>query len=65
MKLLGQRQKVMSFKVTATMRRTVEVLAARLTIKRGRRVSLTDVVEDGIRALAKQEGVKVKDGEVH
>lgn len=52
------RQSVMSFKVTQEMRRTVELLAADLTIKRGSHHTLTDVVEEAIRLLAKKQGVK-------
>lgn len=51
------RQKVMSFKVTDAIRQLVEQLAARLTIKRQERVTLTDVVEAAVLALAKKEGV--------
>ena len=48
------RQQVLSFKVTQQVRRTVELLAARLTVERGERYTLTDVVEEAVRLLAEQ-----------
>lgn len=49
------RQETVSFRVTRTMRRLLESLAARLTLKDGKRYTLTDVVEEALRRLAEQE----------
>ncbi len=51
------RQQTLSFKVTAEVRRVVELLAARLTESRGQRYTLTDVVEEALREKAKREKV--------
>ena len=52
------RQAVVSFRITEEIRALVEQLSARLTIKQRRRFTLTDVLEEAIRRLAEQEGVK-------
>ena len=52
-----KRQQVLSLRVTDAMRHTVEQLAAYLTIKRGERMTITDVLEEALRKLAEQEGV--------
>ena len=41
------------------MRHAVEVLAAALTVDRQSRVTLTDVVEEGIRLMAKKYKVEI------
>ena len=41
-----ERQQVMSFRVTKAARRQIEKLAALLTLRRSRRYSLTDVIEE-------------------
>jgi hypothetical protein len=51
----GPRQRTMNFKVTEEFRSLVERLAERLTLRRGRRCTLTDVIEEGVRLLAKRE----------
>ncbi len=53
------RQTAVCFKVTNAHRHLLEQLAAQLTIKRGKKHTLTDVVEEGLSLLAKKHGVKV------
>jgi hypothetical protein len=53
-----ERQSVLSFKVTWEMRGIVERLSASLTLKSKRRWTLTDVVEEAIKVLAKREKLK-------
>lgn len=57
------RQSVMSFKVTQKMRRTIELLSAHLTIQRGSRYTLSDVMEESVLLLAKQEKINGKVGD--
>jgi hypothetical protein len=54
MRVYKERQSVVSFKVTAEVRRTIEAMAARLTLERERRHTLTDVIEEAVRVLAKR-----------
>ncbi len=42
------RQTVMSFKVTPDIRHAVEVMAAELTLERGIKFTMTDVIEEAI-----------------
>ena len=58
MKVNKARQAVVSLRVTTEFRQTIEAVAAIMTRKQKRRVTLTDVLEDGIRLVAKREGVK-------
>lgn len=51
------RQHVLSFKVTPEIRSLVERLAAELTIRRGKRHTMTDVVEAAIRLFARKEKI--------
>jgi len=53
-----KRRTVLSLKVTAELRQTVELLAAHFTTKRRERHTMTDVLEEAIKDLAKREGVK-------
>ncbi len=55
----GSRQKVLSFKVTPGIKTAIEQIAAALTTRRGERHTLTDVVEESVRLLAKREKVEV------
>lgn len=50
----------MSFRVTPEIRQHVEALAAQLTLRTGRRHSLTDVIEQAITLLVAQEKRKGK-----
>lgn len=50
-----ENQKPLAFRVTQEVRTLVEQLAAKLTVKRGERHTLTDVVIEGIYLLAKKE----------
>ena len=52
-----ERQKVVSFRVTKKVRRTMELLASRMTTRGKYRYSLTDVVEEAIKVLAKKKGI--------
>ena len=54
MRVKRERQTGLSLRVTDEMRRVVERLAAHLTLKTGRRHTLTDVIEEAIRRLAKK-----------
>lgn len=56
------RQRVLSLRVTEEARRAVEVLSERLSADRGSSVSLTDVVEEGIRLVAAREGLVLSNG---
>ena len=58
MRVKRDRQETMGFKVTAEVRRLVEQLAARMTVKRGERQTMTDVLEEAVRLLALRENVK-------
>ena len=51
-------QKVVSMRATDEMRMLMEALAVRLTEKRQERTTLTDVMEEALRLLAKREGVR-------
>ncbi len=53
----GPRQSVISLRVTPEVRRMIEQLAAVLTIRRGKRHTITDVMEESIRMLARKEKV--------
>jgi hypothetical protein len=46
-----------SFRVSPEVRRLVELLAARLTVTRGRRHTMTEVLAEAIGLLARREGV--------
>ncbi len=61
MRVIRERQDVLSVKVTRRHRRLVERLAAKLTIQAGRRHTLTDVVEEAIHLLARKHGLKLED----
>jgi hypothetical protein len=52
------RHAVLSIKVTCEVRTLVEQLAAKLTLARRKRHTMTDVLVEGVRLLAKQEKVK-------
>jgi hypothetical protein len=52
------RHAVLSIKVTCEVRMLVEQLAAKLTLARRKRHTMTDVLVEGVRLLAKQEKVK-------
>lgn len=52
------RTKVISLRVTAEVNRLLVMTVAAVTTKTGRRHTLTDVMERGIRTVAKEEGVK-------
>jgi hypothetical protein len=53
-----KREHVMSFKVTQDVRTMVEQLAAHLAVKRGRRHTMTDVIEEGVTVLARLHGYR-------
>jgi hypothetical protein len=53
-------QTILSLRTSPAVRRLVELLAAHLTIARGGRVTMTDVLEEAIREKAKKEGVKAQ-----
>lgn len=55
--LSERRNEILSLKVTTRCRHMVEQLAAVLTIKRKRRQTMTSVVEEALRRMAKQEKV--------
>lgn len=52
---MANRQQVLSLKVTVETRRMVEVLAAKMTLKTGKRHTLTDIVTEAIERLYKAE----------
>lgn len=54
------RQAVISFRVTAEVRALLDKLAVSLTAKWGQRCTLTDAIEEGLRLLARREGVKAQ-----
>ena len=56
---MSERKDVLSLKVKAAVRKTVEMLAARLTLESGRRHTLTDVVEKAIEDFAERERKRI------
>ena len=56
--MVAKRTKVTSLRVTDDVRRLLVLVAAARTTRTGRRHTLTDVIESGIRAEAKREGIK-------
>jgi hypothetical protein len=51
----SERQKPVSFKITAAARSAIEQIAAKWTVERGHLHSLTDVIQEAIERLAKRE----------
>jgi hypothetical protein len=51
------RKNVVSFRVTENIRRILEQLTAKLTLSRGKRHTMTDILEEGLLLLAKREKV--------
>jgi hypothetical protein len=56
-KIAGMKR-VLSFKVDPEVRRLVECMAAQQTLDGGKRCTLTEVIEQAIRELAKRMGMK-------
>jgi hypothetical protein len=62
-KSLRQAGSVLSLRVSKEVRAVVDVLAGRLTVKRKRQVTLTDVLMEAIEAKARREGVPWPEGD--
>lgn len=50
----------MSFKVTAAIRKTIEQLAAELTIATGKKHTMTDVIEEAINDFSARVDIKLR-----
>lgn len=55
---MAERNHFTGFNTSPEIRRLVELLAAKWTEKRGRRYTMTEVMEEAIRMLAKREKVE-------